>query len=65
MSNVPSDKRVGGKGHAVDSRLCRNKKGFDVVALKGNGVCRDEPNVVDAPTDVEVDLVVADALSES
>lgn len=65
VSNVALDKEVRGKGFTVDSRYCPNKGDVQVVARKTKIVCHDEPIVVDAPTDVDVDKSVADTVSET
>lgn len=65
VSRVALGKRDGGKGHTIDSRHCRNMDGVKVVARKRKGVCRDKPIGVGAPTDIDVGVVFADALSET
>lgn len=63
VSNVATDIEVGGKGHNVDIRHCRNEgdvEGLAQSARKMKSVHRDETVVVDAPMDVDV----ADAVPE-
>lgn len=65
VPNIAIGKAVGRNGYTVDIGHCRNKGSVEVVARKRKVVCRDQPIVVDAPTDADVYIVVANAVSES
>lgn len=64
VPDVASDKRVGEKHHTVDSRHFRNEDDMEVLPWKRKGVRRDGPIVVNAATDVDVDRVVGDTVSD-
>lgn len=68
VSNVAPDKRIGGRGHTIDSYDSRNKvdvEGGVKWARKKKFVLHDEHVVVDAPTDIDVNVVAAEAMFKS
>lgn len=55
--NVAPDIRGRENGLSVDSRHCRNKGDEQVVARQSKDVSCDEPVVINASMDVDVDVV--------
>lgn len=62
VSDVAPAKEDNGKGHTVDSRSYGNIH-FEIVKEK-KSICREEPILVDAPTDGDVGVVGGDAMAE-